>query len=103
MDVQEVALVDQILKSFPFNNIVFTFPYASRAKMISKENAEVLSTALKEAKIDIVGGEEHFFDTFAKSLSLGKAVDGLAGKSDTIQTLLGQLGKLMPKDDDQKH
>ncbi len=72
-------------------------------KMISKENAEVLSTALKEAKIDIVGGEEHFFDTFAKSLSLGKAVDGLAGKSDTIQTLLGQLGKLMPKDDDQKH
>ncbi len=73
-------------------------------KLISKENAEVLGTALREAKIDIVGGEEHFFDTFAKSLSLGKAVDGLTNKSDTIQTLLGQLSNFLPKsDDDKKH
>jgi len=42
-------------------------------KEISRENADVLATALKEAKIDIVGGEGHFFDTFAKSLSMGKA------------------------------
>jgi uncharacterized membrane protein YqiK len=66
-------------------------------KDISKENAEVLATALREAKIDIVGGEEHFFDTFAKSLSMGKAIDGLANKSDTIQSLLGQLSNFMPK------
>ena len=73
-------------------------------KLISKENAEVLSTALKESKIDIVGGEGHFFDTFAKSLSLGKAVDGLTTKSDTIQNLLGQLSSLLPKpEDDKKH
>jgi len=73
-------------------------------KVISKENAEVLATALREAKIDIVGGEEHFFDTFAKSLSLGKAVDGLTNKSDTIQNLLGQLSNFLPKvDDDKKH
>jgi len=66
-------------------------------KEISKENAEVLATALREAKIDIVGGEEHFFDTFAKSLSMGKAIDGLTNKSDTIQSLLGQLSNFMPK------
>ncbi len=69
-------------------------------KEISKENAEVLATALREAKIDIVGGEEHFFDTFAKSLSMGKAIDGLTNKSDTIQSLLGQLSNFIPKADD---
>jgi len=66
---------------------------------ISKENAQVLATALREAKIDIVGGEEHFFDTFAKSLSMGKAIDGLTNKSDTIQSLLGQLSNYLPEKD----
>jgi uncharacterized membrane protein YqiK len=65
-------------------------------KEISKENAEVLGTALREANIDIVGGEQHFFDTFAKSLSMGKAIDGLTNKSDTIQSLLGKLSSILP-------
>lgn len=60
-------------------------------KDIARENAEVLAVALQKAKIDIVGGEDHFFDNFAKSLSIGKAVDGLAGKSSTIQALLGKV------------
>ncbi len=60
-------------------------------KQIAKENAEVLSTALQKAHIDIVGGEAHFFDTFAKSLSLGKAVDGLANKSSTVSALLAKV------------
>lgn len=60
-------------------------------KDIAKENAEVLSTALQKAKIDIVGGEEHFFDTFAKSLSLGKAIDGLSTKSSTVNALLSKV------------
>ena len=60
-------------------------------KDIAKENAEVLSTALQKAKIDIVGGEEHFFDTFAKSLSLGKAIDGLSTKSSTVNALLAKV------------
>ena len=68
-------------------------------KDISKENAEVLATALREAKIDIVGGEEHFFDTFAKSLSMGKAIDGLANKSEIIQGMLGQLSSYMDNKD----
>ncbi|MEC8428948.1 MAG: hypothetical protein VXZ35_11005, partial [Pseudomonadota bacterium] len=60
-------------------------------KDIARENAEVLSVALEKAKIDIVGGEDHFFDNFAKSLSIGKAVDGLADKSGTIQALLNRV------------
>jgi len=60
-------------------------------KEIAKENAEVLGTALQKAHIDIVGGEDHFFDNFAKSLSIGKAIDGLAGKSGTISTLLEKV------------
>lgn len=60
-------------------------------KEIAKENAEVLGTALQKAKIDIVGGEEHFFDNFAKSLSIGKAVDGLADKSGTLNMILQRV------------
>ncbi len=57
-------------------------------KEIAKENAEVLATALQNAKIDIVGGEDHLFNNFGKALSMGKAIDGLAGKSETISGLL---------------
>jgi len=60
-------------------------------KDIAKENAEVLSVALQKAKIDIVGGEDHFFDNFAKSLSIGKAIDGLADKSGVISTLINRV------------
>ena len=68
-------------------------------KDIARENADVLSTALKEAKIDIVGGEQHFFDTFSKSLSLGKAIDGFATKSSVVTEL---LDKVMNKLDSKK-
>lgn len=67
-------------------------------KEIAKENAEVLATALAKAKIDIVGGEEHFFDNFAKSLSIGKAVDGLATKSSTIANILESVLSLTGRD-----
>lgn len=66
-------------------------------KDIAKENAEVLSVALQKAKIDIVGGEEHFFDNFAKSLSIGKAVDGLADKSGVISALINRVVQGKPE------
>lgn len=66
-------------------------------KDIAKENAEVLATALEKAKIDIVGGEDHFFDNFAKSLSIGKAVDGLADKSGTLSALLDRFVGIKPE------
>lgn len=60
-------------------------------KEISKENAEILAIALQKAHIDIVGGEAQFFDNFAKSLSIGKAIDGLAAKSGVIQAVLDRF------------
>ena len=60
---------------------------------IARENAEVLATALEKAKIDIVGGEDHFFNNFAKSLSIGKAVDGFASKSEVIGALLAKFAQ----------
>ncbi|MEH6824251.1 MAG: hypothetical protein V7629_10120 [Motiliproteus sp.] len=67
-------------------------------KEVARDNADVLSVALQKAKIDIVGGEQHFFDTFAKSLSLGKAVDGFVSKSNTVQALMGKF--MAPKTKD---
>jgi uncharacterized membrane protein YqiK len=52
---------------------------------IAKEQAEVLSTALTNAKIDIVGGQGDYFDSFVKALSVGKGIDGIIGKSQTLQ------------------
>ena len=69
-------------------------------KEIAKENADVLAVALKTAKIDIVGGEDHFFNNFAKALSIGKAIDGLAEKSDTLSTIVGSVIGAMQKDKD---
>jgi uncharacterized membrane protein YqiK len=64
-------------------------------KSIAREQAEVLSAALSKANIDIVGGEGEFFNSFAKALSVGKAIEGVAGKSPVVQDLLQRLvGKL---------
>lgn len=60
-------------------------------KAIAREQAEVLATALANAKIDIVGGEGAFFDSFAKALSVGKAVEGVAEKSPLVQELMQKL------------
>ncbi|TXK61072.1 hypothetical protein [Alkalisalibacterium limincola] len=60
-------------------------------KDIAREQAEVLSAALSKAKIDIVGGEGEFFNSFAKALSVGKAIEGVAGKSPVVQDMLKRL------------
>ena len=60
-------------------------------KEIAKDQAEVLSAALSKAKIDIVGGEGDFFNSFAKSLSVGKAIEGVVGKSPIVQDVLQRL------------
>ncbi|KQO30701.1 flotillin family protein [Pseudomonas chengduensis] len=67
-------------------------------KEIAKDQAEVLATALAKAKIEIVGGEGDFFNSFAKSLSVGKAIEGVVGKSPVVQDVLSRLlaGKAAP-------
>lgn len=57
-------------------------------KAISKEHAKIIATALKEANIDIVGGEGGMFEGLAKGLTVGRAVEGLANKSPIVQGLL---------------
>lgn len=53
---------------------------------IAKQQAAVLAEALKEANIDIVGGDSSYLDSFVKSISVGKAIDGTLNKSDTLST-----------------
>jgi uncharacterized membrane protein YqiK len=65
-------------------------------KEIARDQAEVLSAALSKAKIDIVGGEGDFFKSFARALSVGKAIEGVAGKSPVVQDLLQRLVSGMP-------
>ncbi len=69
-------------------------------KDIAKDQAEVLSAALSKTKIDIVGGEGDFFNSFAKSLSVGKAIEGVVGKSPVVQDVIQRLlaGKAAPAD-----
>ncbi len=63
-------------------------------KEIAREQAEVLAAALSKAKVDIVGGSGDFFESFAKALSVGKAIEGVAGKSPIVQDLMAKfLGK----------
>ena len=59
-------------------------------KEVSKQNAEVLATALGHAKIDLVGGDGGMFEALSKATSLGKAVEGFAAKSPLVQQLLDQ-------------
>ncbi|CAE6946978.1 MULTISPECIES: flotillin family protein [Pseudomonas] len=60
-------------------------------KDIAKDQAEVLAAAMAKAKIEIVGGEGDFFNSFAKSLSVGKAIEGVVGKSPVVQDVISRL------------
>ncbi|SEK88702.1 Uncharacterized membrane protein YqiK, contains Band7/PHB/SPFH domain [Pseudoxanthomonas sp. GM95] len=57
-------------------------------KEVSKENAEVIATALRNADIDLVGGDGGMFDNLIKAVSLGKSIEGLADKSPIVQDLM---------------
>lgn len=57
-------------------------------KEVSKENAEVIATALRNADIDMVGGDGGMFESLVKAISLGKSIEGLADKSPLVQELM---------------
>ncbi|WP_255593916.1 flotillin family protein [Pontibacter sp. HSC-14F20] len=56
-------------------------------KDIAASQAEVISEALKSAKIDIVGGETMFFDQIVGSITKGKQVDRLVSNSEVLNTV----------------
>lgn len=60
-------------------------------KEIAKDQAEVLAAALSKAKVELVGGGGDYFNAFAKSLSIGKSIEGVVGKSPLVQDLLTRL------------
>ena len=56
-------------------------------KDIADAQAEVISNALKTAKIDIVGGETVFFDKIIGAISNGKSVERMLSNSETLNSL----------------
>lgn len=66
-------------------------------KEVSKENAEVIATALRNADIDLVGGDGGMFDNLVRAVSLGKSIEGLVDKSPIVQDLMQRyLGVARP-------
>ena len=65
-------------------------------KDVAKENAEVIASALRNANIDLVGGDGGLFESFSKALSLGKAVEGFSGKSPIVQDLMERFLGVAP-------
>lgn len=55
---------------------------------VAGKQAEVLGTALRTAKIEMVGGEGAYFEKFVNALSVGKGIDGAIGRSNTLQVAL---------------
>jgi len=53
-------------------------------KDIANAQAKVLSEAFKTAKIDIVGGDNTFFDNLIRQVSNGKGIDKLVENSNTL-------------------
>lgn len=56
-------------------------------KDIAKSQADVLSSALQTAKIDIVGGETMFFENIINQVSRAKGFDQLVDKSQNVQDI----------------
>jgi uncharacterized membrane protein YqiK len=48
-------------------------------------NAGVFAEAVKQANIDIVGGDGEFFERYMKALAVGKSIDGVINKSDLLK------------------
>ncbi len=53
-------------------------------RLIAQANAEVVGEALKHAKIDIVGGENDFFEKIIRAVGNGRSVDRLIDNSTAL-------------------
>jgi flotillin len=54
---------------------------------IARAHSEVVSEALKHAKIDIVGGENDFFEKVVRAVGYGKSVEGMVNSSETLTNI----------------
>lgn len=60
---------------------------------IAKSQAEVLAEAFKAAKINIVGGDDQFYNNFIQSVSVGKMVEGFMDQSPSAQRVFDRILK----------
>ncbi len=54
---------------------------------IAQSHSTLVGEALKSAKIDIVGGENDFFEKIVRAVGNGKSVDRLVNNSDTLKDI----------------
>jgi len=54
---------------------------------IARAHSEVVGEALKAAKIDIVGGENDFFEKIVRAVGNGKSVDRMVNNSETLSDI----------------
>lgn len=60
-------------------------------KEIAAEQAKIVAEALKAAKIEIIGGENQFFERLVNSISTGKSIDKAIGSSRALTELKERL------------
>lgn len=55
---------------------------------IAEQSAKVLGESLKNANVQIVGGEGQIFDRIAGAIGVGRSIDATVGNSTALQTVL---------------
>ena len=58
---------------------------------IAKAQAGVLGEAFKSAKINVIGGDDEFYNNFIKSVSVGQMVEGFMEQSPTAQAVFDRI------------
>jgi hypothetical protein len=64
---------------------------------VEQSKAQILGEALRNAKIDIVGGDGQFLDRVVNSIGLGKSIDSLVAESETAKAVLDRFGVKTPE------
>jgi uncharacterized membrane protein YqiK len=64
---------------------------------VEKAKASILGDALRNAKIDIVGGDGQFLDRIVNSIGLGKSIDAMVAESETAKAVLDKFGVRTPE------
>jgi uncharacterized membrane protein YqiK len=66
-------------------------------RLIAEAQAGILGEAMRHAKIDIVGGDGRFLETFFRSITVAKSVDEFVDRSDVVQAFTGPNGEKLPE------
>ena len=53
-------------------------------KEVAQEQAKIVGEALKSARIDIIGGENTFFERLVNSITVGKSIDRMVNNSEVL-------------------